>query len=92
MQQKKWHQQEQQVTGIQIAPTSLSVPILGSCVVGSMTVVLAPARSTSAAAMVMRTVTARLVPCFLALWTDEVSDPFHLTVEPFHLTVSDVVN
>ena len=69
----KWHQQERQATGMEITLTFLAVPTLGSSVVGSMAVVLAPARSTSAAATVARALTTLLVPCSLALWTDEVS-------------------
>ena len=73
MQQLKWHQQEQQVTGIKITLSFLTVPPLGSSVVGAVAMVLTPARSTSAATTVTRPLTALLVPCSLALWTDEVS-------------------
>ena len=76
MQQKKWHQQEIQVTGIQITPPFLAVPTLGSSVVGSVALVLTPARSSSATAMVLvPAVTTRLALC-LAFWTDEVSGSF----------------
>ena len=73
MQQLKWHQQEQQVIGMEITLTFLSVPTLGSSVVGTVALVLTPARSTSTATAVSRTLTTLLVPCSLALWTDEVS-------------------
>ena len=58
---------------MEITLTFLTVPALGSSVVGTMAMVLAPARSASAAATVTRTLTTLLVPCSLALWTDEVS-------------------
>ena len=61
------------VIGMEITLTFLSVPALGSSVVGAMAMVLTPARSTSATATVSRTLEALLVPCSLALWTDEVS-------------------
>ena len=73
MQQLKWHLQEEVVIGMEITLTFLTVPNLGSSVVGTMPLVLTPARSTSAAATVARTLTPLLVPCSLALWTDEVS-------------------
>ena len=88
MQQKKWRQYLHLILhGIQITLTFLAVPALGSSVVGTMAVVLTPARSSSAAAVVLTAVPTRLALC-LAFWTDEVSGSF----DPFHLTVSDVVN
>ena len=69
----KWHQQEGQATGMEITLSFLAVPALGSSVVGSLAFVLTPARSTSAATAVARTLASLLVPCSLALWTDEVS-------------------
>ena len=75
MRQKKSHQHLWVVIhGIQITPSFLAVPPLGSSVVGTIAVVLAPARSTSTAAMVP-TVATRLALC-LAFWTDEVSGSF----------------
>ena len=75
MQQKKWHLLVEQVIGMVITPTFLAVPTLGSNVVGTMAMVLTPARSTSAATVVLPAVTARLALC-LAFWTDEVSGSF----------------
>ena len=76
MQQKKWRQYLHLILhGIQITLTFLTVPTLGSSVVGAMAMVLAPARSTSSTSMVMPAVTTRLALC-LAFWTDEVSGSF----------------
>ena len=66
MQQKKWHLLEQQVNGIQITPAFRTRPTLGSSVVGTTTLVLAPARSTSAAAAAVRASATRLALWFLA--------------------------
>ena len=69
----KWHLQEQVVIGMEITLTFLTVPALGSSVVGAMAMVLTPARSASTTTTVARALTTLLVPCSLALWTDEVS-------------------
>ena len=87
MQQEKWHQQEIMVLGIQIPPTSRTCPTLGSIVGVTTVMVRTRGLSTSAAAVVVRAVSARSV-FRLAVWTDEV----RLWTDPFHLTVSDVVN
>ena len=73
MQQQKWHQQEIQAIGIQITPTSRTLPALGSYVGATSALVRTRALSSSVISMVVRPASTRFG--FLSvLWTDEVSD------------------
>ena len=52
MLQKKWHQLEQQESGIQITPTSLTRNPLGSCAGATTAITRTPVCSTSTGATV----------------------------------------